>query len=405
MTRLVALLALLLLREPAVAAEFIIANQDLPGAGFNDVTPRDPVGGNSGTTLGEQRRIAFEHAAALWGTLLDSDVPIVVDASFEKLSCTAASAALGFAGSASSFADFEGAPRPRTLYPSALADALAGIDLDPGVRDILAKFNRDIDNGCFRNGASKGWYYGLDGKPGEGQIDFAKILMHELAHGLGFGTSVDLDSGRRCCGDAPEEQYDDALMLWLEDHTVALTWPEMTDAQRQASARRSGELHWVGPAVRAASSFLLQGREGDHVEMYAPSSIEGASSVSHFSISLFPNELLEPFFNATSMHLLATALLQDLGWPMAAAPTTATATATATSAVPTPSPPSSKTPAATATPTPSPCDGALSAADLTAIARAAAGEPGRCVGHDRNSDGKIDEADITAAIHLLFLRL
>lgn len=50
-------------------AQFVIVNINAPGAGFNDPTPRAPVGGNPGTTLGQQRLFAFEHAAAIWSAL------------------------------------------------------------------------------------------------------------------------------------------------------------------------------------------------------------------------------------------------------------------------------------------------------------------------------------------------
>ena len=39
----------------AQAATIVVDNLDLPGEGFNDPTPAVPVGGNTGTTLGQQR--------------------------------------------------------------------------------------------------------------------------------------------------------------------------------------------------------------------------------------------------------------------------------------------------------------------------------------------------------------
>ena len=45
------------------AATITILNNDAAGVGFNDATPAAPVGGNSGTTLGQQRLIAFQAAA------------------------------------------------------------------------------------------------------------------------------------------------------------------------------------------------------------------------------------------------------------------------------------------------------------------------------------------------------
>ena len=59
-------------------ARFEIININAPGIGFNDPTPVAPVGGNTGTTLGQQRLIAFTYAASIWSARLDSNVPIVI---------------------------------------------------------------------------------------------------------------------------------------------------------------------------------------------------------------------------------------------------------------------------------------------------------------------------------------
>ncbi|HEV2845252.1 MAG TPA: peptidase, partial [Thermoanaerobaculia bacterium] len=86
------------------AAQFVIVNADGANEGFNDPTPAAPVGGNPGTTLGEQRRIAFQHAADIWGAVLDSPVPIKIRSAFNPLTCTATAATLGSAGSIRIFA-------------------------------------------------------------------------------------------------------------------------------------------------------------------------------------------------------------------------------------------------------------------------------------------------------------
>src|SRR5689334_17892025 len=73
------------------AATIVIVNLNAPGEGFNDPTPAAPVGGNTGTTLGQQRLNAFQHAADIWGATLTSSVPIRIGASFVPLACTATS--------------------------------------------------------------------------------------------------------------------------------------------------------------------------------------------------------------------------------------------------------------------------------------------------------------------------
>ncbi len=81
-----ALICLLAFSSHAFAsATIVILNADGPGEGFNDPTPAAPVGGNTGTTLGQQRLIAFQHAADIWGAELDTNQTIVIQAAFNPL--------------------------------------------------------------------------------------------------------------------------------------------------------------------------------------------------------------------------------------------------------------------------------------------------------------------------------
>src|SRR5450756_782569 len=73
----------------SAAATITIVNVNAAGVGFNDPTPLPPVGGNPGTTLGQQRLNAFTFAAGIWGATLDLSVEIFIQASFVPLTCTA----------------------------------------------------------------------------------------------------------------------------------------------------------------------------------------------------------------------------------------------------------------------------------------------------------------------------
>ena len=84
------------------SATIVIINTDGAGEGFNDPTPAAPVGGNSGTTIGQQRLLCFQQAASIWGSILTSSVTIQIQAAFNPLTCTATSATLGSAGPRSS---------------------------------------------------------------------------------------------------------------------------------------------------------------------------------------------------------------------------------------------------------------------------------------------------------------
>ena len=112
-------------------------------------------------------------------------------------------------------------------------------------------------------------------------------------------------------------EFDDIFMTFLEDHSLGLTFPQMTDAQRKAACVDSGDLHWVGANVVAGGVLLTAGRgqPSGHVEMYAPNPLEIGSSLSHFAKTLIPNEALEPAYTGVNHNPgLARQLMQDVGW-------------------------------------------------------------------------------------------
>jgi hypothetical protein len=294
--------------EPTSAATFVIINGDGPVEGFNDPTPAVPVGGNLGVTVGQQRRNAFTRATTIWGARLTSAVPIRVYAQFNPLTCTATAAVLGSAGPNSFFRDFPGRPIASTWYVSALANARRGADLAPGANDIGAQFNSNVGKpGCL---TSSGWYYGYTGPFPAGKLDFITVALHELAHGLGFLSGVNLATGAKLGG------LNDANMRLLERHGGAPAgYPAMTNAQRVAANKSITNLHWIGPNVRNASGVLSAGRVGNHVRMYAPNPQRVGSSVSHFDTVLTPNQLMEPNYTVP-IHtpVLELRLFRDIGW-------------------------------------------------------------------------------------------
>lgn len=253
MARALALAALATGALPAVAsagAVITIINADGPGEGFNDPTPATPIGGNTGVTVGEQRLQLFQHAADRWGALLDSAVQIRIQANFDPLTCTATSAVLGSAGAMSAFSDFPNAPSAAVWYPGALADKLAGEDLDPGSPDIGARFNSNLNGnaGCL-NGAT--WYYGFDSNEGTNQTDLLPVLMHEFGHGLGFQSFVDKNTGAMFLG------LPDHYLIWMFDNQVGKLWRNMSDGERALSGKNGRRVVWNGPNLLAAAPEYL----------------------------------------------------------------------------------------------------------------------------------------------------
>lgn len=221
---------------------FFIFNQDGVNEGFNDPTPALPVGGNTGTTRGEQRLIAFEYAAKLWGAKLDSGVTIIINATFDPLPTTV----LGSTRLNLVVRDFPGAEFPGTWYGTALANKRAGFRLLAS-GDAVARFNSNAN-----------FYLGLDNNHGA-QVDLVTVLLHDFAHALGFTSTVDLTNGRQAASsDAdPEGGYPDIYSRHLLDATNGLHWHEMTNAQRLASAGKFGQLVWDGANVTSSVPSVL----------------------------------------------------------------------------------------------------------------------------------------------------
>jgi hypothetical protein len=250
------------------AATIVINNVNVAGVGFNDQTPATPVGGNAGTTLGQQRLIAFTHAANIWGATLTSNQPIVINAQFSALTCTSSSATLGSAGATSIFRNFTNAPKSNTWYSYALANKLAGSYLGTAnAAQISANFNVNLGNtGCL-DGTY--WYLGLDGNHGA-NVDFVVTLLHEMAHGLGFQTFTSGSTG------IYSSSYPSVWDHFLTGTTTGLTWTNMTAAQRKASAISVDGLVWAGPLVTASvPSVLRQGSAGFAVSGTAATTAAG----------------------------------------------------------------------------------------------------------------------------------
>jgi len=244
------------------AAEIVIVNGNDDGVGFNDPTPVAPVGGNTGTTLGEQRLIAFEAAAAKWGATLNSTVQIRVLAGFLPLACTATGAVLGSAGANFVHVNDPSFPKQNTLYPDALADKLSGVDQIPLTDeeftwDITARFNVNLGQATCLAGSP--FYLGLDNKHGA-SVDLVTVLLHEFGHGLGFQTFTNASTGAQLAG------FPSIWDHFLLDNATGLLWRQMTNAQRAASSISVTNLVWSGvnvtnnaPLVLAAPRLVVSG--------------------------------------------------------------------------------------------------------------------------------------------------
>jgi hypothetical protein len=126
------------------------------------------------------------------------------------------------------------------------------------------------------------WYYGLDTNSGTTGVNLVTVLIHEFAHGLGFQTFTSASTGVQLSG------FPSIYDRFLFDNTKNKTWPEMTDAERQASAINTSNLIWRGPQVTSDVPAVLAGTP--RLRVNSPAGIAGKyqTGVAQFGPALTP---------------------------------------------------------------------------------------------------------------------
>ncbi len=291
-----------------------------------DTTAATPVGGNPGTTRGEQRRNVMLRAASNLAQEMRSPVPISIDACWDNLGI-GNSVTLAQAGPKNILRDAASMEKKYTWYAGPPAARIAGTSFcrlandDCSLAEIGATFNNQIDTPSALG--SNGFYYGYEGSSGS-NVDFISIAMHEIAHGLGFLSLVALNDTQ---GDVPGSEFDgfdDAFssnVAWL-DAGVLRPFHKLTDAQRMLAAVSGSNLKWssTNAAASPANPLAPFAPPDNLIQLYAPSVIDNGSSVSHLNQIAYPGEMMRPFSSGTQRSLsLGRAILDGVGWSNAVA--------------------------------------------------------------------------------------
>jgi hypothetical protein len=300
---------------------------------WNDPTPFTPEGGNDATTLGQARRNAFEHALNLLGEEIRSPIPIPIQMCWADLGdgSDGDSVTLGSAGPTRILTNSPGVDVANTWYTAGAALSKAGTDycrLFPstacGTPMLNARFNAQYDD------SNSSFYYGLE--PSSlinRRTDFIALVMHEMAHGLGFLGLIDLDNGALLAGNDGVGRMDIYTLNVIEKQGAFLdrdftALADMSDAER-ANAVISGDLRWIGPRtvyrdenanLDPDSQFDANAFPLNTPQLYSPSEVEGGSSFSHFDNQdrwgiMTPTAGFGPGQRTLG---LAKYLLADVGW-------------------------------------------------------------------------------------------
>jgi PA domain-containing protein len=238
-------------------AKLTIFNADAgTGKGFDDPTPAATVGGNTGTTVGQQRLNVFNYVAGIWGQALDSASEIKIYASFAPLSCTATAGTLGGTSVSWWEANFPGAAFTNTWYHVTLASKLAGVDLESHPEDpledsdMIIQFNGKLGSpGCLE---TSHWYYGLDENEAPGDINLATVTLHEMGHGLGMSAFFNQTNGSLNLG------IPDVYQRNLFDNALNKTFDQMSNTERRNSVIDPRGVVWIGSNVTGAIPNVLR---------------------------------------------------------------------------------------------------------------------------------------------------
>ena len=212
-------------------------------------------------------KLELQSAVDIWAANFQSKVVITIDATW---SSSQSSAVLGSARPGGYFAGFSGAPDSSLWYPSALANSLAGKDLDLRNAEMVINVN------------SKGsWNRRGDGTPSTREYDLKSVFIHEMGHGLGFLSN---------------DAYDSYLGYGsIEQPTPFDAYAQTADGRRLADLP-SPSLE-LGKALR--STLVWSGAQGIAANngvkpiLYTPSTYEDGSSVSHLDEKTFADNPLD----------------------------------------------------------------------------------------------------------------
>jgi hypothetical protein len=236
----------------------------------------------------------LQAAVDIWGANFASRVPVTIDATWSR---STSASILGSARPGSFYAGFIGAPDSTLWYPSALANALAGKDLDGEDPEMVIEVN-SLANWNTRN----------DGSPRFNEYDLQSVFLHEMAHGLGFLSTDSYDNFFNYGSIDQPTPYDAYAQLLDGRRLSDLPSPSLELGQALTSP-----LVWSGALGIAANG-------GTKPLLYTPAKYEEGSSVSHLDEDTYSsstlNRMMTPSLDAGEIFRepgpLLLAMMEDM---------------------------------------------------------------------------------------------
>ena len=203
----------------------------------------------------------FQAAVDIWSANFSSSVPVTIDATWTRIGSFGV---LGSARPGSYFSGFDKAPDSSLWYPSALANALAGKDLDTRQSEIIIQVNSLAE-----------WNTRNDGISHPNEYDLQSVFLHEMGHGLGFLSTDSYDSFFGY-GSIDQPTPFDAYVQVEDGRRLS----DLPTPSIELGKALTSPLVWSGPLGIAANN-------GTKPLLYSPSKYEEGSSVSHLDEATF----------------------------------------------------------------------------------------------------------------------
>ena len=207
--------------------------------------------------------IQLQAAVDVWAENFESKVPIHIEATWGRSSSYSI---LGSARPGNYFANFAGAPDPSLWYPSALANALAGRDLDGDTPEMIITVNSLAD-----------WYRGGGVGPSKTEYDLQSVMLHEMAHGLGFLSTSNYDEFFGY-GSIDQPTPFDAYVQTGDGRRLS----DLPSPSLELGEALTSKLVWSGANGIAANG-------GVKPLLHSPKKYEDGSSTSHLDENAFDN--------------------------------------------------------------------------------------------------------------------
>ncbi len=253
------------------------------------------------TGFTDEAKAAFAKATEIWSYLVSSPVPIKIDARWEVMD----NGVLGSSGPPSVFRNFKNATYTDTWYHPSVANRLAGYDLDPESVDMITRYNSTYE-----------WYLGTDGNCPANLTDLVTIVLHEIAHGLGFSSWSYVSGTQGGFGINNDDRTPapwDHFMVNGSDQQLADTELFNNPSAELKTQLTSNNVFFVSPLSNEANG-------GVPAELYAPAVWDNGSSISHLGESYNGTDQCLMTYSAGTGEVthhpgsITMGMLAEMGW-------------------------------------------------------------------------------------------